>query len=127
MTALVPVLDTFIHDCIQVLDTCALHNHQVLHEESVLGVPPCMKYSRRWVQQISQLLIVDLQETGFDVELFVPLRHLLKEVANGEQEEAVGGVTLGSLRGEDLLVTEHGVCLARASLAVGEDGCRIAV
>ena len=62
MRACVTVFDTFMHDRDQVLDARALDNHQVLHKETIFSVPARMQDTRRRVQEIAQLFVVDFQE-----------------------------------------------------------------
>ena len=48
-----------------------------------------MQDTRSWVQQVSELLVVDLEETSLNVELFLSLGDLFEEIAHREEEEAV--------------------------------------
>lgn len=66
-----PIFDALMKYCDKILDTCALDHHEVLDEEPILSVPPSMKNSGGWVEQISQLLIINLQERCFDIKLLV--------------------------------------------------------
>jgi len=50
VTTLMPILNSFMKHCNQILDTCALYNHKVLNKESIFGVPSSMKNSRSRVQ-----------------------------------------------------------------------------
>lgn len=97
VTALVPILDALIHDCIQILNTGALDHHEILDKKAILGVPACMQDPRGRIQQIAQLLVVNLQKARLDIKLFLTLRHLLKKIANREEKEAVTRITLRPL------------------------------
>jgi hypothetical protein len=48
-----------------------------------------MEDARSWVQEVSKLLVVDLQERCFNVELFVSHRHLLPHVSHRLEEKAI--------------------------------------
>ena len=82
MAALMAILDSLVHHCIQILYASTFHDHQIFYKEAIFGVPPCMKYSRSRIKQITKLLVINLEETCLDVELFFSLRHLFEEVAH---------------------------------------------
>ena len=122
-----PVLHPLVQHRQDVLLTSALHDHEILHEESVLHIPPGVEDARRRIEEISQLLIVDFQEAGLDVELLLPHRHSLPHEPDGLQEKTVV-VARGPAFLTDLsLVTRHGECLPRTCLAIGEYSRAVAV
>ena len=129
MAALVAVAHTFVQDRQDIFLPGALHNHQVLYEEAIFDVPSRLQNTRRWVQQVSELLIVDLEEACLDVKLLLAHGHGLPHVADRLGEEPV---VLVSVRGPALspnlfLVARHRVRLSRACLPVGENSGRIAI
>lgn len=127
VTAWLSIFHAFVEYLNQVLLASAVHHHQVLNEEAVLDVPSAMKDSTGWVEQISQLFIVNLTERGLHVELFWLHGHLFPHVAHWPGEETIVLIRGPPLPPKLILHTRHSIGLSWASLAIGEYRSRIAL
>ena len=105
------------------------NDHEVFDKESILDVPTRLQHARRWIEQVAQLLVVDLQEARLHVELLLPHSHRLPHVAHRLSEKAVVlvGPRLPIILSNLRLVAADRVCFSRASLSVSKDCGRVAV
>ena len=123
-----PVLHPLVQHREDVVLPGALHNHEVLYEESVFHIPSGMENARGRVEKIPELFIIDFQKTGLDVELLLPHRHSLPHKPDSLQEKAVIVAGRSPAFLTDFgLITGHGECFPGACLAIGEYGRTVAV
>ena len=80
MAALVSVTHALVQHGQDIILSRALNDHQVLNKEAILNVPPWLEHSRRWIEQVTQLFIVNLEEARLDVELLLAHGHGLPHV-----------------------------------------------
>ena len=93
MAALMTVSHTFMQNWEYVFLASAFNHHQIFDKESVFDVPAWLQDSGGWIEQVPQLLVVNLKEACFDIELFLAHSHCLPHVAYRLREETIVLVT----------------------------------
>jgi hypothetical protein len=71
MTAAFSVLDTLIQNCNDIIDGSAVNNNQILDKETVGRIPSAMQYSAGWIEEVSDLFVVNLCERRLNRKLLV--------------------------------------------------------
>lgn len=128
MTATLPIPNALIEHGNKIINTGTINNHQILHEEPICCIPPAVQHPRCWVQQITDLLVVDLGERGlYRVFLFLCLRvfpvlgHWVPDILYGSRDDAIGFIRLEDILTELVLHSCHCIGLPTASLPIGKD------
>ena len=129
VTTLMSVTHALVQNWKDVLLSGTFDYHQVLHKESILNVPSWLEDARRWIKQISQLLIIDLEETSFDVELFLTHRHRLPHVPNRLSEQAIMLINhrRPALLTKLCLVSTDCISLSWTCLSISKNSGRVAI
>jgi hypothetical protein len=127
MRAALSVLHAFQEDWDHIVNVAAVDDDEVFHEEAVGGVPPAVQHSWWEIQQILDLLVVDLGETGLHRIAALPFPYFLPKLLDCSRNYPLPLVGLVDLAGEDLLLSSHRVRLSWPCLSIGEHGGAIPV
>lgn len=122
-----PILHAFQKNGDHVVYVGAVHHYKVLNEKAVGGIPAAVQHSRRQVQQVLYLLVVNLSEAGLDCVAGLSLPELAPQFLDGPRDDPLAFIGLVHFPLEDLFFSSHGVGLSGAGLSIGEDGRRVAV
>ena len=117
-----PILDSLVQDCNEILYTGTFDDHEVLNEKSVFGVPSCVQNAWGWIEQVTELFVIDLQEWRFNIELLISHGHLLPHVPDRLEEEPVVLIWQPAVLGNRRLLSHHGIGLSRSRLPIGKNG-----
>jgi len=80
-----------------------------------------LEHARGGVEQIDDLLVVDLHLTGLDVDAVLPLGDQPEDLVERPGHDPTQLAQKFTLAVQDGLLALHGVGLAAAGLALGED------
>lgn len=71
MTAAFSVLDTLIQNGNDIIDGSAVNNNQILDKKTVGRIPSAMQHSAGWIEEVSDLFVVNLCERRLNRKLLV--------------------------------------------------------
>lgn len=86
-----------------------------------------MQHTGREIEQILNLLVVDLGEAGLDKIVAFALFDFAPQFLDGSRDDPFTFILLVDFPLEDLLLSRHGICLARSCLSIREYGCTVAL
>ena len=128
MTSRFSISHTFLEHSYQILLTSALNHHQVFHKESVFHIPSLMQNTRRGIQEISKLLIVNFKERGLDIKLLWFYCHSFPHVANRPWKKPIIFIRCPSSFSPNFIFdSRHSVRLTWTSLSISENGSRVTI
>ena len=116
-----PILHSLQQHWYHVIHIQTIYNYQILHEKTIGRVPSAVQHPWLRIQQIFDLLIVYLCETGLDRVVLFALSNFFPQLLDSPRDNPLPLILLINLTIENLLLTSHGISFPWSCLPISKD------